>query len=100
MAKKPQSDTGTRPKSTPSGWIRARVDPSLKAEAEAILDRLGLDASDAIRLFYKQVTLQKGLPFEVRIPNAATRKALSDADANRNLTRYESVDAMFRDLGL
>ena len=44
------------------------------------------------------MTLRRGLPFEVRIPNAATRKALRDADADRDLTRYDSVDAMFQDL--
>jgi DNA-damage-inducible protein J len=72
--------------------IRARVDAGLKARAEAVLDKLGLTASDAIRLFYKQVALQKGLPFEVKIPNAATRRALKDADAGKNLIRYENFD--------
>lgn len=61
--------------------IRARVDATLKAQAEAVLDNLGLTAGDAIRLFYKQVALQKGLPFEVKLPNATTRRALKDADA-------------------
>jgi len=40
--------------------IRARIEPKLKAEAERILNELGLDASDAIRVFYKQVVLRKG----------------------------------------
>lgn len=97
----PRATTETKPaRATGTGMIRARVDPALKAQAEDILGKLGLNASDAIRLFYKQVTLRRGLPFEVRIPNAATRKALRDADADRNLTRYESVDAMSRDLDL
>jgi len=39
--------------------IRARVEAKLKAEAEAVLDELGLTASDAIRLFYKQVALRR-----------------------------------------
>jgi DNA-damage-inducible protein J len=72
--------------------IRDRVDAALKVQAEAVLKELGLTASDAIRLFYKQVALQKGLPFEIKIPNAATRRALKDADARRNLTRYENFD--------
>ena len=57
-----------------TGMIRARIDPDLKVRAEAILGTLGLNASDAIRLFYTQVTLSDGLPFDVRIPNAETRK--------------------------
>lgn len=80
--------------------IRARVDAKLKADAEAVLDELGLNASEAIRLFYRQVALRKGLPFDVKIPNATTRKALRDADRGENLIRYSSVDEMFRDLGV
>ena len=72
--------------------IRARVDAKLKARAEGVLEKLGLNASDAIRLFYKQVALQKGLPFDVKLPNATTRRALKDADEGKNLVRYESFD--------
>jgi DNA-damage-inducible protein J len=72
--------------------IRARVDAELKAQAEAVLEELGLNASEAIRLFYKQIALRKGLPFDVTIPNAATRRALQDADEGKNLTRYDSFD--------
>ena len=83
-----------------TGMIRARVSPELKAQAEAILAEIGLSSSDAIRMFYKQVTLRRGLPFEARIPNATTRKALRDAEAGRGMTDYASVDEMFEDLGL
>jgi DNA-damage-inducible protein J len=80
--------------------ITAWIGPELRSRAEAILAKLGLSPSDAIRLFYAQVTLRDGLPFEVRIPNATPRKALRDADAGKNLARYGSVDEMFRDLGV
>ena len=83
-----------------TGMIRARVSPELKAEAEGILAEIGLSSSDAIRMFYKQVTLRNGLPFEARIPNATTRKALQDAEAGRGMTDYASVDEMFEDLGI
>ena len=56
--------------------IRARVGSKLKANAEAVLHKLGLTASDAIRLFYRQIALRKGLPFDVKLPNAATRQAI------------------------
>ncbi len=44
--------------------------------------------------------MRRGLPFEARIPNATTRKALRDAEAGRNMTDYASVDEMFEDLGI
>ena len=45
-----------------------RIDPKLKANAEAILSRLGLTPNDAINIFLSQVVLQRGLPFEIKIP--------------------------------
>ena len=84
-----------------SETIRARVNARLKARAEGVLDKLGLTASEAIRLFYTQVALRKGLPFDVVMPNAATRRALNDADAGRNLLGpFDDTDEMFRKLGV
>ena len=83
-----------------SGMIRARVDPALKAEAEAILGSVGLNASDAIRLLYSQVVLHHGLPFEVKIPNAATRKTIRDARAGKDLSHYSSPEEMFKKMGI
>jgi DNA-damage-inducible protein J len=72
--------------------IRARVDPKTKADAEAVLKKLGMTASDAIRVFYKQVALQKRLPFDVMIPNAETQRAMKDVMQGKGLTRYEDFD--------
>jgi DNA-damage-inducible protein J len=83
-----------------SGLIRARIAPELKAEAESILNQIGLSSSDAIRMFYRQVTLHRGLPFEACIPNATTRQAMLDAEAGRNLTPYADADDLFRKLGV
>jgi len=83
-----------------TGMIRARIDPDLKVKAETILGNLGLNASDAIRLFYTQITLSEGLPFDVRIPNAATRKAIRDARAGKNLIHYASTAEMFKKMGI
>jgi DNA-damage-inducible protein J len=80
--------------------IRARVEAKLKADAEAVLDQLGLTASEAIRLFYTQVALRQGLPFDVAIPNAATRRAMRDVEHGRGLTRYADTAEMFEKLGL
>ena len=59
--------------------IRARVEPDLKDDAEKVFSALGLSATEAITLFYKQVALCQGLPFAVRIPNAETREAIRQA---------------------
>ena len=79
---------------TKSEMIRARVEPELKQEAETVFSKLGLSATQAITLFYKQVTLQQGLPFAVKIPNAETREALQNAYDGEDLTEYESLDAL------
>ncbi len=75
--------------------IRARTDSELKSEVEAIFDELGLTASEAINIFYKQVKLLHGLPFPVRIPSQKTLQAMRDAEQDRNLERFDSSDAMF-----
>lgn len=72
--------------------IRARVEPELKRDAEAVFSTLGLTTTQAIRLFYKQVALQHGLPFAVKIPNAATREALRQAADGEDLTEYDSLE--------
>ncbi|MGE5517863.1 MAG: type II toxin-antitoxin system RelB/DinJ family antitoxin [Bacteroidota bacterium] len=74
--------------------IRARVEPGLKAQAEAVFGALGLTPTEAITLFYRQVTLHHGLPFEVRLPNAETQAALRDAMTGENLTEWPSLEAL------
>ena len=80
--------------------VRARIQPELKAQVEAIFHRLGLNATQAITLFYKQVELREGLPFEVAIPTATTRRTFESTDAGRGLIVCEDMDDMFRKLGI
>lgn len=69
--------------------IRSRIEPELKDEAQEVLGRVGLNISDAIRLFLRQVVAVKGLPFEIReTPNATTRAAILEARQVR--ARYET----------
>ena len=75
-------------------FIRARVEPELKTQAEEILSKLGLSPTDAITLFYVQVTLHGGLPFEVRIPNTETIDALLQANAGSGLNKYADLEAL------
>ena len=51
-----------------SANLYARIEPEVKEQAESILSALGIPASNAITMFYKQVILQRGLPFEVKLP--------------------------------
>lgn len=78
--------------------IRARVEPELKHEAEAMLEELGLSPTTAITLFYRQVVRQRGLPLELRVPNAETRAAMLDARAGEGVTRSASVEDFFAQL--
>ncbi|MDR1376686.1 MAG: type II toxin-antitoxin system RelB/DinJ family antitoxin [Synergistaceae bacterium] len=48
--------------------IQTRVDPELRERTDAILHRLGLSTSDAIRMFLEQVALRRGIPFDVTLP--------------------------------
>jgi DNA-damage-inducible protein J len=87
-----------------SATIKAQVKPDLKAEVEEVLKRLGLSTTEAIVLFFHQVKLHKGLPFEVKIPmetkipNATTLKTFRNTDAGKNLIEYDNLDEMFSDL--
>ena len=78
--------------------IRARVEPELKHQAEEVFSTLGLSPTEAITLFYKQVTMHHGLPFAVRIPNKATLEALRQARAKEGLIAYDSVGDLMADI--
>jgi DNA-damage-inducible protein J len=72
--------------------IQVRIDPKTKAAAEAIFAKLGINPSDAVRLFYHQVELSQGIPFELKIPNAQTVQAIRDIEEECNLVRHGSLD--------
>ena len=48
--------------------LYARIEPDVKEQAETILSALGIPVSDAINMFYKQIILQRGIPFEIKLP--------------------------------
>ena len=80
--------------------IRTRIEPDLKTEVEDILAQLGLTASETVHLLYRQIKLQRGLPFDVRMPNPLTVRTLSSSKTGRNVKRFGSKKALFADLGL
>ena len=75
--------------------VRARIEPDLKEEVEDLFHELGLSTTDAINIFYRQVKLRHGFPFEVAIPNKLTKKVLKETDEGKNLIRHKNTDGMF-----
>lgn len=78
--------------------VQARIEPELKVAAEKVFERLGLTPTEAIRVFYKQVELHQGLPFDLRIPNEATQAAIDEAETIENLESFEDINALFNGL--
>ena len=55
--------------------LYARIEPDVKEEAEKVLEALGIPVSNAINMFYKQIILQQGIPFDVKLPKAPENAA-------------------------
>lgn len=83
-----------------TAMVRARVEPDLKEHAETVFQRLGLNATQAITMFYKQVELREGLPFEVAIPTPTTARTFEATDAGKDLIVCKDADDMFEQLGI
>ena len=83
-----------------SAMLRARIEPDLKHNAEAIFTRLGLNSTQAITIFYRQVELHKGLPFNVAVPSATTRQTFDASDKGRDLVVCKDAADMFKKLGI
>lgn len=80
--------------------VRARLEPSLKEETELIFEQLGLSTTEAIRIFFKQVQLQQGLPFDLKIPNETTKKAIAEAQMRNKVKSVGSDQELFEDLDI
>jgi len=80
--------------------VRARLEPRLKDHAESVFHRLGLNSTQAITIFYRQVELRGGLPFDVAIPTATTRRTFDATDAGRDLVICKNAEDMFKRLGI
>ena len=82
-----------------SAMIRARTEPGLKAQVDRIFHKLGLSCSEAINLFFKQVTLKKGIPFDVTIPNKTTLAAMKDTEEGKT-HKAKGLADLFKQLGI
>ncbi len=69
--------------------LYARIEPEVKEKAESILSDLGIPASNAINMFYKQIILHRGIPFAVKIPSAqpVNAEVLTEEQMDRELEK-------------
>lgn len=82
-----------------SAMVRARIEPELKTRVEKYFDILGLSTTQAITLFFKQVELHRGLPFEIKIPNAETMAAMKEIEDDGG-KQFENAEELFKHLGI
>jgi DNA-damage-inducible protein J len=82
---------------TADTYVRARIDQATKDRASDALQSMGLSISDAIRLLMLRVADERRLPFEVKAPNAATRRAMAELEAGKG-KKFKSVSALMADL--
>ena len=94
--------------------LYARIEPEVKEQAESILNELGIPASNAITMFYKQIILHKGLPFEVKLPehpldasrmtetqlHAELEKGYADMQAGRTIPASKAFADIRKEYGI
>jgi DNA-damage-inducible protein J len=80
--------------------LSVRTDKGLKEKVGKILNELGLNHSTAINIYYHQILTRKGIPFEVKIPNKTTLRAMEDLDKGKNVKRFDTAEELFEDLGI
>jgi len=79
-----------------SSSVYTRVEPELKEKVEQVLSKLGIPMANAINLFLHQIVLQKGIPFEVKIPQGAPLDYLAlskeqfDAEIEKGIASLEA----------
>jgi DNA-damage-inducible protein J len=79
--------------------VHVRVDEKTKQKAAKTLASMGISVSGAVRMLLVRVAEEKALPFDVRVPNATTVKAMRAADKGKG-KRLKSAGALFKDLGI
>ncbi len=83
----------------PTTMVHVRVDQKTKDSAAKTLAAMGISVSDAVRMLLIRVAAEKALPFEVKVPNPKTVKAMRAADRSKG-KRLSSADVLFKDLGI
>lgn len=79
--------------------ITIRVDEKVKKEAEELFHEMGLNMSTAMNIFLKRCILEEGIPFELKVPNKKTLKALDDVNKGKGLSKeFDSIKELMEDL--
>ena len=78
--------------------LTVRLDSEVKKRAQKVLDKLGITTSQAVTMYFKQISAENGLPFRPHIPNEATARVLDEALAGKNLHTAQGVDDLFAQL--
>ena len=68
-----------------SAVVNARMEVELKSEVEAIIKQLGMNTTQAITMFFEQIRLHRAIPFQIKLPNRETIKAMEDSLAGKNM---------------
>ena len=95
--------------------VFARVEPEIKEQAEQVLDQLGIPMSNAVSMFLRQIVLQRGIPFEMKLPerkpvafgaltkeqrDAELEKGMADIRAGHTHSAQSVMDELKRDYGV
>ncbi len=78
--------------------IQTRIDPKVKTKAQKILSKLNISMSEAISIFLTQVSLTKGIPFEIKIPNKLTEETLLKSESGKELHEVSNTKELLREL--
>jgi DNA-damage-inducible protein J len=81
--------------------VRCRIDAKTKAEAAEVIEAMGLNISDAIRMFLKRVATDGAIPFDLRTPNQKTIMAIKELEAPKaktKLKKFKTAEALHKDL--
>lgn len=79
-------------------FIRVRINPKLKISVQKILDKLGITTTEFITMAYHQTLLRQGIPFDLTIPNAQTKKAIEEMKNDVNISTYANIDDFMKEM--
>lgn len=83
-----------------SAIVRARIEPGIKTKVENIFETLGISTSEAINLFFRQVYLMRGIPFEIKIPNKELQDSIKKSRAGIDVIESKDAESLFKELGI
>ena len=83
-----------------TAYIRARIEPELKIEAEAIFNEFGMTPTQVITMLYKQVLRKHEIPLDLNLPNKKTAKSIDEAREGKGVVACKDADDLFNKLGI